>query len=300
MDTMLGGMTWEEEFDLLTKFHENNLGPAGNNNVYSEGEINKKPVADDTLAPVCGGKARSLGRGSKMSTRDGSFIVKQRGSSKLDIARGSLSVTKDKAESVFTSKNSTKNESDVSSEKRSPPPIASTPNQKEGQRISTKPKLVNRKISSSGGKSESSSPTYERGMGRGRGRGLKFRMAAEEFPVGVVANMIEKNIGQGHRAGYDNSPMSQNMLKNNKNNNINNNKHHSNNATYFPKFDYGQVSNGRGSGWWASFKADENNKLEKNIAKVGAELGNRKLDKGEKVKVERAILSKWTPLDDSV
>ena len=262
MDAMLGGMTWEEEYNLLTKFHENNLGPAGNKDIHREGEtINKSG-----LAPVGGGKARSLGRGSKMSTHD---------------------------ESVSSRKTSTKNESDVYSDKKSLL-TESTPIKKEGQRITTKPKLVIRKSSSSGGKSDSPNPTYEKSMGRGRG--LKSRMATAEFPVGVVANMIEKNIGQGHRAGYENpSRMSPKMLKNH-----NSNNYYNNNATYFPKFDYGQVGIGRGSSWWAAPNAGENRNLEKSKAKVETELGNMKIEKSGTIKVERAILSKWTPLDDSV
>merc|ERR1719244_2294677 len=115
MDDMLSGMTWEEELNLLTKFHENNLGPPTYKDVHSEGEIIKKPEVSDALAPVGDGKAGSLGRGSKISTQDESLIVKQRGS-------------------VFSSKTSTKNESDASLDKKSPP-IASTPTHKEGGRI---------------------------------------------------------------------------------------------------------------------------------------------------------------------
>jgi len=294
MDAMLGGMTWEEEYNLLTKFHENNVGPAGNKDVLRDGEKIKKTALDDALAPapVGGGKAKSLGRGSKVSTHDESFI----GGNNLGTAhRDSLLITK--AESVFSRKTPTKNESDAYSGKESPI-IASTPNKKEVQRITIKPKLVNRKSSSSGGTSDSPIPTHEKSMGRGRG--LKSRLATAEFPVGVVANMIEKNIGQGHRAGYDYSTMIHEMPSNKSINNNRNNNRNNNNATYFPKFDYGQVSIGRGTSWWAAPKTVENRNLEKSKAKVGTELDNNKIDKLGKVQVERAILSKWTPLDDSV
>ena len=169
MDAMLGGMTWEEEYNLLTKFHENNLGPAGNKDVHREGET----INMSGLAPVGGGKARSLGRGSKMSTQDKSFIVEQTGSFLGTGHRDSLLVIKAKAESVSSRKTSTKNESDAYSDKKSLL-AASTPIKKEGQRITTKPKLVIRKSSSSGGKSDSPNPAYEKSMGRGRG--LKSRM----------------------------------------------------------------------------------------------------------------------------
>ena len=58
MDAMLGGMTWEEELILLTKFHENNLGPTIDKVGHNEGDINKS-VMDDALAPISDGKARS-------------------------------------------------------------------------------------------------------------------------------------------------------------------------------------------------------------------------------------------------
>ena len=105
MDAMLGGMTWEEEYNLLTKFHESNLGPAEKKDVHSEGETNKK----SGLAPVGGEKARSLGRGSEMSTHDESFIVDQRGNFLSTALRDSLLVTKAKAENVSSRKTSRKN-----------------------------------------------------------------------------------------------------------------------------------------------------------------------------------------------
>ena len=57
---------------------------------------------------------------------------------------------------------------------------------------------------------------------------------------------------------------------------------------------------GGGSSWWAAPKAVEIRNFEKSKAAVETELGNRKIEESGKVKVERAILSKWTPLDDSV
>ena len=83
-------------------------------------------------------------------------------------------------------------------------------------------------------------------------------MGTGEFPVGVVADTIEKSIGQGHRAGFANSVMSlEEPWTNNNNNNINK-------ASYFPKFDYGQVVRGRGSCWWGASK-DEGKKILKII-----------------------------------
>ena len=60
------------------------------------------------------------------------------------------------------------------------------------------------------------------------------------------------------------------------------------------------MSSGRGSGRWAASKVVESKDLEKIRAEIGAELGKREMNNLGKVKVERAILSNWTPLDDSV
>ena len=187
---MLSGMNWEEELDLLTKFHENNLGPA---NVKSGDDdddkiINKSVVVDAhalvEMQPGKGGKVMSIGRGRKISAQDDSFIAKQ-----IEKTMG----TAHRAESIFSSKTSSKSDYDASLDKQSPLK-ASTPSKEEGQRITTKPKLVH-------------------DMGRGRGR--KAHTATEEFPVGVVANMIEKNIGRGHRAVF-----AHNNINNNNNNNF--------------------------------------------------------------------------------
>ena len=97
------------------------------------------------------------------------------------------------------------------------------------------------------------------------------------------------------------------MISNNKqghnNNNtttIINNNNNINNATYFPKFDFGQVDTGRGSCWWGANNAAERKNLDNNRAEAGAEFGNMQMEQLDNVKVERAVLSEWTPLDDSV
>ena len=112
---MLSGMNWEEELDLLTKFHENNLGPS---NVRTGGDdddklINKLVMVD--AHPIVemqpdnnGGKVMSTGRGRKISAQDDSFIAKQ-----IEKTMG----TAHRAESIFFSKTSSKSEYDASLDK---------------------------------------------------------------------------------------------------------------------------------------------------------------------------------------
>ena len=89
-----------------------------------------------------------------------------------------------------------------------------------------------------------------------------------------------------------------NINRNNNNNTTNNNNNNS--ATYFPKFDFGQVDMGMRSCWWGANNATERKNLDNNRAEAGAEFGNRKMEQLDNVKVKRAVLSEWTPLDDSV
>ena len=295
MNGMLNGMTWEEELDLLTKFHENNLGPKITKIGHDDGE----EVVDDVhesvvMLPGDGGwKVKSIGRGSKISAQDDSFIAKH-----IETTLG----TAHRAESVFSSKTSSKSESDKQSPLKSSTPTLAA--KQEGQRITTKPKLMSRKNLSYEEKCETGDKiTYKRIMGRGRGR--KAHTAAGEFPVGVVANMIEKNIGQGHRAGIAKFGVNQEMpipRNNNTTTTINNsnNNNNNNNATHFPKFDFGQVNRGRESCWWGAKNAAERKNLDNNRAEAGAEFGNKQMEQLENVKVARAVLSEWTPLDDSV
>ena len=284
MNGMLNGMTWEEELDLLTKFHENNLGPEIPKTGYDDGEIViNKTVVDDAhesivMLPADGGIVRSIGRGSKISAQDDSFIAKH-----IEKTLG----TAHRAESIFSSKTSSKSESD----KKSPLKASTPATKKEGQRITTKPKLISSKKISNEETGEKLA--FERNVGRGRGR--KAHTATGELPVGVVANMIEKNIGRGHRTGIADFAVRQEVSRNHSTTSNNNN-----NATYFPKFDFGQVNRGRGSCWWGASNAVVKNNLENNKAEVGAEFGNSQKEQSDNLKVERAVLSGWTPLDDSV
>jgi len=286
MAGQFGEMTWQEELDLLTRFHENNLGTIKEDDNHLE-NMSSRPLLNDAqplLPPGGGGRVRSIGRGSKRSTPDDSFIAKQ-----IEEHLG----TGHRSESVFSSKTSTKSDAELSSNKTSPL-LASTPVKKETRTVTTKPKLRSRyKDTSSEGKQENNN-TISNAMPNylGRGRGRKARDGSAELPVGAVSNMIERNLGQGHRldiTATGNSSSVAQGLSHPKPGNINNN---SNNSSYFPKFDYTQVNLGTARDWWGSSQdaASESENKSKSQEK----------EKQETVKVERAVLSNWTPLDDSV
>jgi len=270
----LGKMTWQQELDILTRFHENNLGPViEDKDEHVAGELQNMSRVDSGVEIKPLERVKGVGRGSKVSTQeDDSFIAKQ-----IEEALG----TAHRDESVFSSKTS-KSEAEASVDKNSPPQMTSTPKKSEVKGVSTKPKLVKRTSI----KSEESGNCSLRSLGRGRGR--KAHMPVE-YPVGAVANMIEKNVGQGHRLDFSQAQLGRGQEP--RQLNINNN-----NNTYFPQFDYSQVALGSRPGWWGSTAATERNNDEDKTRDKKKEQPQQ----AETVKVERAVLSNWTPLDDSI
>jgi len=273
---MLGKMTWQQELDILTRFHENNLGPVTEEDKDDDaaGELQNKSVVDSVVDLKPLERVKGVGSGSKLSTQDDSFITKQ-----IEDAFG----TAHRDESVFSSKTS-KSEADASVDKDSPQ-MTSTPKKSEVKGVSTKPKSIKRTSI----KSEESGNCSQRSLGRGRGR--KVHMPVE-YPVGAVANMIEKNVGQGHRLDFSQAQQGTVQALGHNNRQLNNN----NNSAYFPQFDYSQVAFGSRPGWWGSTAATERDTDKDKTRDKKKDLPQQE----EKVKVERAVLSNWTPLDDSI
>lgn len=251
--------TWHQELDLLTRFHSNNnsLGLVKEKEELMGANLNKAHnVEKQTSARV-----KSIERGSKVSNQDDGFIARQIESTKSEISLG-----KDSSQLAISPKKV-----------------------RDDQRVSTRPKLIKKNSSSSEGKWDSGN-SYNDVKSLGRGRGRKVESSAVELPVGAVANMIQQNVGQGHRLefgqsrwikqGHEQSYVSQN------NNNVNS-------SSYFPKFDYCQYNIMNKPAWWAASSSG-----------VGAydtnHLNSQAKKKEEKVLVKRAVLTNWTPLDDSV
>jgi len=264
-----GEMTWQEELDLLTRFHENN---------HLE-DTSSRPLANDApplLPPGSGGRVRSLGSGRKKATQDDSFNTKQ-----IVEHLG----TGHRSESVFSGKSVAE-----SSTENTSPLSASTAAQKETVHTKTTLKSIRKKDTSSEGKQENKD-TDSNYLGRGRGR--KARDGSAELQVGAVANLIERNLGLGHRleisATGNSSSVARGLYHPNYDNiNINSNS----NPSYFQKFDYTQMNIGTAREWWRSSQDAASESIYKSK--------NQEKEKQVVVKNERAVLSIWTPLDDSV
>lgn len=273
-----GEMTWQEELDLLTRFHENNLGRVKNDDNHLE-DMSSRPLANDApplLPPGGGGRVRSLGRGSKKAIQDDSFNTKQ-----IVEHLG----TGHRSESVFSGKS----EAESSTENTSPL-SPSTAAQKETVNTKTTLKSIRKKDTSSQGKQENKD-TDSNYLGRGRGRNA--RDGSAELPVGAVANLIERNLGLGHRleisATGNSSSVARGLYHPNYDNiNINSNS----NPSYFQKFEYTQMNIGTAREWWRSSQDAASESIYKSK--------NQEKEKQVVVKNERAVLSIWTPLDDSV
>jgi len=264
--------TWHQELDLLTRFHRNNKGVGL---VQGDDEALGGNLEAHSISKQSSVRVKSLGRGSKVSSHDDSLLARQ------------VVEFSGRGQRVECGVDSTK--SDLSMGNNSPQ-MTTTPRKKvkDDQRVSTRPKLIKKNSSSSEGKYDSGSSCKEvRSLGRGRGR--KADSSAVELPVGAVANMIQQNVGQGHRLEFGQSGWvpqgNQQRYPTPNNNDVNS-------PSYFPKFDYGQYNILNKPAWWASSSAvgrtDQLNSQEK------------KMKEKEKVLVKRAVLSNWTPLDDSV
>lgn len=246
--------TWHQELDLLTRFHMDNNSLGLVKEKEETLEVNLNKALNANKQTSA--RVKSIGRGSKVSNQDDS--------TKSEISLG-----------------------------QNAPQLATSPPKKvkNYQRVSTRPKLIKKNSSSSEGKSDNGYNKEVKSLGRGRGR--KVDSSAVELPVGAVANMIQQNVGQGHRLEFGQPGWipqgSQQRYPSPNNNNVDN-------SSYFPKFDYSQYNIMNKPAWWAASSsglggADHTNHLNSQ---------EKRKEEKEKVLVKRAVLSNWTPLDDSV
>ena len=167
--------------------------------------------------------------------------------------------------------------------------------------VTVRPKLVKKSSSGSddqtkaGGKGVADARN-EKLTPMGRGRGRRLDLITPDLPSGAVAAMIHQNLGQGHRLsmGASRSAPSSARKSDSRTHQATNSN---NNNSHFPTFDYKSLSK---SPWWAdsievtsagSGRAPESKETCSN---------QEKMRQQEKVVVQKAVLSGWTPLDDSV
>jgi len=158
----------------------------------------------------------------------------------------------------------------------------------EDQGVTMRPRLVRKSNGNIGSQGQAGGQGVDGAVGvaSSRGRGQKLGNEHQDLPSGAVASLIERNVGRGHRLDLGTTRSLSLTSKENsqKAKNSNNNN--------FPIFDYQKYKKLTQPAWWANTNKDDTEvNLEENATVV---------NKVGKAKGEKAVLSTWIPLNDSV
>eukprot|EP00092_Neocalanus_flemingeri_P023041 GFUD01024975.1.p1 GENE.GFUD01024975.1~~GFUD01024975.1.p1 ORF type:complete len:298 (-),score=86.00 GFUD01024975.1:168-1061(-) len=288
-------LAWLEELNILTKFHPSNVGFGVLERVKEEEKEGLQKM--EIRCPITSNRVRGVGRGS---CQDDSHIAT------LGIGHR-FGIVLNSSKTSTISELSVDNDSTV----KKLIPVKDPGATDAGQSTTVRTKLVKKNSIGNGSKVSNQKIDHARtgrvdqvaGKGvaeamnketpspRGRGRGRQI----SDFPSVAVATMIQQNVGQGHRldVGASRSPpsMSKNDVDKKKAANSNNN----NKISYFPTFDYGNLTS---PAWWAnSVELDSECSAQPKSSQVNMMV---KKEEQERMVVQKAVMTKWTPLDDSV
>eukprot|EP00092_Neocalanus_flemingeri_P025124 GFUD01027242.1.p1 GENE.GFUD01027242.1~~GFUD01027242.1.p1 ORF type:complete len:329 (+),score=143.43 GFUD01027242.1:52-1038(+) len=319
-------LAWLEELNLLTKFHPNNVGFSVLGRVKEEDDEQAEENVEEEATKskeAFKQKVRGIGRGSSRiaSQDDSCYIARQ-----IEQALGSGH----RAGSVFnSSKTSTKSEVSADNNPTQETPVKETGTADAEQNISVRTKLVKKNSSSSASKASAleadqaeipkvglqvrkqtnkqtpnaKAENHDHAVGKGvakamkdapspRGRGRGRRMS--DHPQLAVATMIQQKDDKKNDDKKKDDKKDDEEKKAKKSNNNNMPKSNNKPISYFPTFDYesyGKMC--KPSAWWAS-------SMEMKSEYEPAQINYKQEEEQESVVVERAVMTKWTPLDDSV